>query len=365
MVLQWLHHMTRRADTELLEGVESKTEINAADNVVIDPTLTMDLTTMNPPDVKGGDIGSELEENAVKQEQKVEEVQVEEVQGPPSTEKAVSGNNGYETEDATEPVILYNDDDDDNAGSQEEVDIAAEGRASTGDNDAAGTTKEAISPPSNMDTEPERPHVNSTAISVVGIDADNETESEVTNNNMDSELENVLAASTVESQVNETLQGSTNATNTTTITESSSTSSAETVDVPTKTIAPTDSASEASSSPPTKKPSTSMTSTSSPTPIPTDEVYEESTDDSPLPATNDPTAKNIDDDGTSEDNDAINEEELPPAAQDWDNTTMDEMYREEEEEVKKVGGFLTFASIILMVYTAYQMSENPDGICAR
>jgi len=35
-----------------------------------------------------------------------------------------------------------------------------------------------------------------------------------------------------------------------------------------------------------------------------------------------------------------------------------------EEEVKKVGGWLTFASIILMIYTAYQMSENPDGICA-
>lgn len=351
--------MTRRADTELLEGVESKTENNAADNVVIDPTLTMDLTTMNPPDAKEGDIGSELEENAEQQEQTVEEVQ-----GASSTEKAVSGNNGYETEDATEPVILYNDDDD-NADSQEEIDIAAEGGASTGDNDAAGTTKEAISPPSNMDTEPERPHVNSTATSIVGIGAGNEKESEITNNNMDSELENVVAASTVESQGNEKLQGSTNATNATTITESTNTSSAETVDVPTKTIAPTDSASEASSSPPTKKPSTSMTSTSSPTPIPTDEVYEKSTDDSPLPATNDPSAKNIDDDGTSEDDDAMNEEELPPTAQDWDNTTMDEMYREEEEEVKKVGGFLTFASIILMVYTAYQMSENPDGICAR
>ena len=37
----------------------------------------------------------------------------------------------------------------------------------------------------------------------------------------------------------------------------------------------------------------------------------------------------------------------------------------EEEEVKKVGGWLTFAAIVLMIYTAYQMSENPDGICAR
>lgn len=37
----------------------------------------------------------------------------------------------------------------------------------------------------------------------------------------------------------------------------------------------------------------------------------------------------------------------------------------DEEEVKKVGGWLGFASIVLMIYTAYQMSENPDGVCAR
>ena len=37
----------------------------------------------------------------------------------------------------------------------------------------------------------------------------------------------------------------------------------------------------------------------------------------------------------------------------------------DEEEVKKVGGGVALASIILMIYTAYQMSENPDGICAR
>ena len=39
----------------------------------------------------------------------------------------------------------------------------------------------------------------------------------------------------------------------------------------------------------------------------------------------------------------------------------------DEEEVKKCwrGGGVALASIILMIYTAYQMSENPDGICAR
>jgi hypothetical protein len=39
--------------------------------------------------------------------------------------------------------------------------------------------------------------------------------------------------------------------------------------------------------------------------------------------------------------------------------------KDNEEEVKKVGGWLSVASIILMIYTAYQTSENPDGICAR
>merc|ERR1712194_244469 len=50
---------------------------------------------------------------------------------------------------------------------------------------------------------------------------------------------------------------------------------------------------------------------------------------------------------------------------DWDSTkTGDDALNREEEEVKKVGGWLSVTSIILMIYTAYQMSENPDGICA-
>jgi len=43
---------------------------------------------------------------------------------------------------------------------------------------------------------------------------------------------------------------------------------------------------------------------------------------------------------------------------------IDDFLREEEEEVKKVGGWMGLAAIILAVWTAYQMSENPDGICA-
>ncbi|KAL7540579.1 hypothetical protein ACHAWF_006724 [Thalassiosira exigua] len=54
------------------------------------------------------------------------------------------------------------------------------------------------------------------------------------------------------------------------------------------------------------------------------------------------------------------EEEGPSSAEE----EMEELFREGEEEAKKVGGWLTLASIVLMIYTAYQMSENPDGICA-
>jgi hypothetical protein len=44
---------------------------------------------------------------------------------------------------------------------------------------------------------------------------------------------------------------------------------------------------------------------------------------------------------------------------------IDDFLREEEEEVRKVGGWMGFAAVVLAVWTAYQMSENPDGICAR
>jgi hypothetical protein len=337
-------------------------------NVVIDPTLTMDWTTLNPPDAKEGDTGSELDQSSVTE--------------------VTSGGNGTAVDNAAEPVVLYNDDDDTAAieaaaasSLENEDDAEVEGSASAGDIDAAGTTKEAVSPPSNMDTEPERPHVNSTASSVEGINAEEQTEIEAANDNdMESELDSVISASTIESQGDDILRESTNATNTTTITGSTNnTSSAEAIDIPTggatttTTSAPTENVLEALSSPPTPHPSTLMITTSSPTPIPTEEEYEDSTDDNtPLPAPNEPPATTVDDDQTSENDDdnSIREEELPPTtttgeAQDWDTTTKDEMYKEEQEEVKKVGGWLSFVSVVLLVYTAYQMSENPDGICAR
>jgi hypothetical protein len=63
-------------------------------------------------------------------------------------------------------------------------------------------------------------------------------------------------------------------------------------------------------------------------------------------------------------NSESHEEEEELSGETFKNTFPD-WTEEEEEEVKKVGGWLTFAAIVLMIYTAYQMSENPDGICAR
>lgn len=353
-------------DTNALEEVLLESTVSGAKNtsdssissnlsdVVIDPSLTMDWTTLNPPNTMGGDIGSELDTLLVSEEK--------------------SGNNNVSaTENATEPVILYNDDDDDNAaiavsGTSEEgygVDVE---RPSTEDNDAAGATKESVSPPSNMDTEPERTHFNSTTTSTVVVDEEKEIESEATNN---SKLDSIIAASQVEPQEDETFQGPANATKTTTIAGSTNVPSpAEIGDVLIKTVAPADDASEATTPPPSPTPSFfSKITTSSPTPIPTEEGYEESTDDSPLPAAHEPSVKN-DDDEASKNDDSIDEEDFPPTAttgeaNDWDTSAKDEFYKEEQEEVKKVGGWLSFVSVVLLVYTAYQMSENPDGICAR
>ena len=59
------------------------------------------------------------------------------------------------------------------------------------------------------------------------------------------------------------------------------------------------------------------------------------------------------------------EEVSPPSDDDNYRGNADDYYRHEEEEVRKVGTGLTLGALVLMVYTAYQMSENPDGICAR
>jgi len=70
-----------------------------------------------------------------------------------------------------------------------------------------------------------------------------------------------------------------------------------------------------------------------------------------------------DDDVTEEDDDA--KFPVTGATSSWDEKPFAEDIYRAEDEVKKVGGGLMVAAIILMIFTAYQMSENPDGICAR
>jgi hypothetical protein len=64
------------------------------------------------------------------------------------------------------------------------------------------------------------------------------------------------------------------------------------------------------------------------------------------------------------DNEAFSDGEVSTPAS-GGGRDIDDFLREEEEEVRKVGGWMGFAAVVLAVWTAYQMSENPDGICAR
>lgn len=93
-----------------------------------------------------------------------------------------------------------------------------------------------------------------------------------------------------------------------------------------------------------------------PTSKPTME-YVEPTDDSLDPVVNEQkTETEAFEDGKQKPNAA--------GATGTNDESMEEWEEEVEEEVKKVGGWLSFVFMILMIYTAYQMSENPDGICA-
>jgi len=73
--------------------------------------------------------------------------------------------------------------------------------------------------------------------------------------------------------------------------------------------------------------------------------------------------KDDDDDVKEDDDDA--KFPVTGATSSWDEKPIAEDIYRAEDEVKKVGGGLMVAAIILMIFTAYQMSENPDGICAR
>ena len=285
----------------------------ASQTIALDPTLTMDLTTMNPP----GGLGDN--------------------DGGAST--AVAAGGGDEA-----------------------------GGTSSAEDDVAGSTKEAASPPSKMDAEPERTHgdapeANETHAVTVGDASDDDDDVVVTE----------------EAQSEEDAGGDdvvTNASNSTSpMTEGESAAS-----LPPKLPAAKD-----VSTTPAPSQDRTTTTTSSPTLAPTMEVapakilmtssptveYVKPGDDSLDPVANEKDAENEpfeNGEATPSKHDNSGDDELGSESgglDDWDEDYDGKLSKDEEEEVKRVGGWLSFASIVLMIYTAYQMSENPDGICAR
>jgi len=110
------------------------------------------------------------------------------------------------------------------------------------------------------------------------------------------------------------------------------------------------------STPAASEATTTVPAPSPPTSKPTIE-YVEPNDDSLDPVANEETTET----------EAFEDGKQKPGAAGATGTndeSMEEWEEEVEEEVKKVGGWLSFVFMILMIYTAYQMSENPDGICA-
>lgn len=300
---------------ELDEEIQGLAELSGNNNtiiepivgdIMIDPTLTMDLTTMNPPD-----------SNAM------EEVKP----------------------------------------SNEHTGLAA---ALLGD-EAAGTTKEAESAPSVMDTGPDRNNITATTSVAVLAGEAKEVESEA--ENIDTELDrndnNATTGPINETDVISSTAGANDETGTGVENEGETKDNiGDGVggDLGTLSSSPTPKVTALAneSSPPTV---VSLPDENVPLVAPTAPptvVYVEPVDESLDPVANE-QGEDFEDgeviqsggnDGSSEDGSSS------PSG-----TTTDDIYRE-EEEVKKVGGWLSVMSIILMIYTAYQMSENPDGICA-
>ena len=280
--------------------------------IALDPTLTMDLTTMNPPGGHGDNDG-----------------------GAPTSVAAGGGD--------------------------------AAGGTSTAEDDVAGSTKEAASPPSKMDTEPERTHGDAPEA--------NETHAATAGDASDDDDDDVV---TEEARSGEDGGGDGAVANaskpTSPVTEGESTASPPpkspaAKDVA-KTLAPSQDRTTTTSSP-TLAPTmvvapAKILMTSSPT-----VEYVKPGDDSLDPVGNEKDAENEsfeDGEATPSKHDNSDDDEMGSKSgglDDWDEDYDGKLSKDEEEEVKKVGGWLSFASIVLMIYTAYQMSENPDGICAR
>lgn len=209
--------------------------------------------------------------------------------------------------------------------------------------------KEAHSEPSNMDDGPDRDKIteeedktgddesDADAAPAEGAVEDAEEEDEA----VPTEDESTTTTAATTATKSETKDESTTTTSSTT-TVTTTTEAAKDESISTTSAAAEEATTVPAPSPPTSKPTIE---------------YIEPTDDSLDPVINEEKMETSFEDGKQMPNAAT-------GATGPNDESMEEWEEEVEEEVKKVGGFLSFVFMILMIYTAYQMSENPDGICA-
>ncbi len=204
--------------------------------------------------------------------------------------------------------------------------------------------KEAHSEPSNMDNGPDRDKIteeekagdDDTDLASAAKGSAGEGGDDDESGDNDGESTTTTAATTTSETITESTNSSTTTATTTTEADTATTEAAE----------------EESISTPAGKNQGHWGTTSKPT-----VEYVEPTDDYLDPVANEEkTEKEAFEDGKQKPDAA--------GATGTNDESMEEWEEEVEEEVKKVGGWLSFVFMILMIYTAYQMSENPDGICA-
>lgn len=315
------------------EALDEELNNNTSLAGMIDPTLTMDLTTMNPPNMEMSLSISN-------------ETMVSEMLGTSNTQGESSQEN-VEPSEGSEVIM---------------------------------TGKEAESLPLKMDTEPERAPLNETKSTAWDDDDDdaafttaalaNVSESETTN-----ETQTELPSGGDEDEDSSVDTPTKNVTPSPTSSLGDNTGGLTTL-APIGQAITTSSPTSNEAAITTLSPTESLT-TPLPTQRPTVEYVEPDDSLDPLANNKESTEKEAFQNGESisqHDNeyDDSKEEPIPSTVGgggEWDGnddglSSTEDSYVD-EEEVKKVGGGVALASIILMIYTAYQMSENPDGICAR
>ena len=320
------HTLSKKVEEEILEEEASKqsggddgspplTEETASELAEELGIETMDLTTMNPPD----DI---MVGNMTGPDPAAYEAAMA-VEGEPATlgSSTVDAEEGIGEESAVaNETAIHLKSDVDGVGSEEVSASAPTATTETqdviGEEGSGSTVNEATSAPLKMDDEEERPPATT--------EAPEEGETELTT---------VLPTEGGEEIIADPTEPSSEGQETTTGATTTEGGPAATTEAP---------------------PAEEIIQTGAPTPRPTYQYVEPADEeDDPLAS----SALNV----AFENGDEVS----PPSDDDNYRGKTDDFYRHEEEEVRKVGTGLTLGALVLMVYTAYQMSENPDGICAR